>query len=470
MLAKTGSMRWTRAFPILSPCVLTHSFLTPLPCSLLQQQQQQHHGWGTATPSSTCRSSPIHNTPRRYQTTLASSWEAEPLSSFVSPKDLPSNLTLAPTPDDVLTLQDNQRLVCMGDIHGDASALLECLELAGVIGKTNYRPGFPIYPTWTGGDTILVQIGDILDRGYYDLHCMQILCDLSHQAQKSGGKVICLLGNHEIMNVVGDFSYVAEDTNWMFQHAVGTLVDQTLPLLQNGKSKNATRSPWRVQYHCKDPDRNAAFEPNGILSHSVLANMKVAVQVGRTLCVHAGLVPEHLQKHGGVSGINSITKSYIMGDFMKGENFKFNNVANYEDVVQESYKHAYDRKLTYYNNIPELLAGSDSPVFLREFSSPPDVQKQGEESLKKLGDVLQSESCDRMVMGHTPQAHANAIFEGKAWRIDTGMSSSVGRFEGAREVLEIVQRNGKEVVHVLTRDGRVPGDERTAPAHSDLIF
>lgn len=47
----------------------------------------------------------------------------------------------------------------MGDIHGDIVKAAAALCAAGVLGEED---GLPI---WTGGDTTVVQIGDVLDRG-----------------------------------------------------------------------------------------------------------------------------------------------------------------------------------------------------------------------------------------------------------------------------------------------------------------
>lgn len=58
---------------------------------------------------------------------------------------------------------------------------------------------------WIGGKAILVQMGDILDRGPDESDCLQRLLSLQAQARAAGGDVIMLLGNHEIMNAELDF-------------------------------------------------------------------------------------------------------------------------------------------------------------------------------------------------------------------------------------------------------------------------
>jgi hypothetical protein len=78
--------------------------------------------------------------------------------------------------------------------------------------------------------------------------------------------------------------------------------------------------------------------------------------------------------------------------------------------------------------------------------------------------VLKRLEADRMVIGHTPQSQINAILNGKAWRIDVGMSR--GMKGTLPEVLEISKgEDGVETVAVLTVDGKVPAEERYVIGH-----
>ena len=49
-----------------------------------------------------------------------------------------------------------QRIVAVGDLHGDYPVWLDIARGAGVIDSGNH---------WAGGKTILVQLGDVTDRG-----------------------------------------------------------------------------------------------------------------------------------------------------------------------------------------------------------------------------------------------------------------------------------------------------------------
>jgi 3',5'-cyclic AMP phosphodiesterase CpdA len=59
--------------------------------------------------------------------------------------------------------------------------------------------------TWIAGNDILVQTGDIVDRGPYALGIYQLMGELRSQALLTGGQVVSIMGNHEVMNALGDW-------------------------------------------------------------------------------------------------------------------------------------------------------------------------------------------------------------------------------------------------------------------------
>lgn len=89
----------------------------------------------------------------------------------------------------------DRRIVVIGDVHGAAASLTSILTKAGVIDAQK---------RWTGGNAILVQTGDVTDRGAGMKDALDLLMALEEQAPKSGGRVQQILGNHEVMNLVGE--------------------------------------------------------------------------------------------------------------------------------------------------------------------------------------------------------------------------------------------------------------------------
>ena len=89
-----------------------------------------------------------------------------------------------------------------------------------------------------------------------------------------------------------------------------------------------------------------------------------------------------------------------------------------------------------------LLHPRDSPVWSRALSSPADAEPHPRSS-GVLAASLSALGVKRLVVGHTPQAHANAACGGGVWRIDTGMGAAMGG--GAVEALEITPGGGVRV-------------------------
>ena len=103
-------------------------------------------------------------------------------------------------------MQTNGRVVAIGDLHGDIQQARRALRIAGVLGKDDDDN---VNPQWVGGDTVLVQVGDVLDRGDDEIGILILLQKLGKAARKAGGDVFVLNGNHEVLNISGDFRYVS---------------------------------------------------------------------------------------------------------------------------------------------------------------------------------------------------------------------------------------------------------------------
>jgi len=80
-------------------------------------------------------------------------------------------------------------IIVIGDAHGDYHAFAAALIHAGLMDPSL---------NWTGGKTILVQTGDIIDRGADPLQIDKLLDTLQPLARKAGGMIARLVGNHEL--------------------------------------------------------------------------------------------------------------------------------------------------------------------------------------------------------------------------------------------------------------------------------
>ena len=111
---------------------------------------------------------------------------------------------------------DNNRLVIIGDIHGDIRRFKDILIDAKVINKNIEWIAEP-------KNTIVIQMGDQVDSINRDpaLDDWEVLPDvemihftnmLNKIARSKGGRVISLIGNHELMNTIGNYSYVSSNS------------------------------------------------------------------------------------------------------------------------------------------------------------------------------------------------------------------------------------------------------------------
>jgi hypothetical protein len=178
------------------------------------------------------------------------------------------------------------RIVAIGDLHGDLAVTKKVLRLVGAIDRKG---------RWAGGKMVLVQTGDQIDRGDGDRAIIDLFRRLRKEARKAGGRVIPLNGNHEILNVRGRFStYVTPGAFRAFR---------TVPDLRLDRK--------RVQkYPEPQRARAAALLPGGPYAR-ILSTRPVVAVVGRNVFVHGGVLPKHVRL--GLAEINRQTSRWMRG-------------------------------------------------------------------------------------------------------------------------------------------------------------
>lgn len=265
-------------------------------------------------------------------------------------------------------VSDGRRVVAIGDLHGDLEAAWAALRLAGAMDQAGH---------WSGADLILVQTGDILDRGDDEAEIWELFDRLAEEARAAGGAIYLLNGNHELMNAYQDFRYVTE----------GGFADfGDTPAPSSPDSLFLAMEP-------EEQGRAAAFLPGGPAALR-LARQNVVQVVGETLFVHGGLLPANLEL--GLDSLNAQAHGWLRGERPE----------------------------------PEWIRGEDSPVWARVYSREPDPA-----ACDALSAVLEALELERMVVGHTVQnSGITAFCGGRVWAIDVGMAEAYG---GRPEVLEI---------------------------------
>jgi hypothetical protein len=306
-----------------------------------------------------------------------------------------------------------RRIIVIGDIHGDMSMLLECLRIGKLIDSNtsqghNYK--------WIGGDTVVVQVGDQIDSCRFngvdscndpdtynyvdnadDINILYFMTKLHNKAVKHGGAVYSLIGNHELMNVMGDFNYVSHNNIRHFDNYK--------------HNDNHTDIIIKDGYEA----RKVAFAPGNKIANFLACTRKMTLIIGSNLFVHAGMVPQMIAKYK-IDDMNKILTLFLFNELKQPELFK--------DL---------------------FLSGKISPLWTRIFGTTIDNCIELLQPLKEIYNV------NKIYVGHTPQIDKGISSQcnNNVWQTDVGMSKAFSNFNSHRkaQVLEIL--NDGEEINIL---------------------
>ena len=225
--------------------------------------------------------------------------------------------------DDIIYEYPNcDRLVIIGDIHGDIKRLKTILIDAKIINNNIEWISEP-------PNTVVVQMGDQVDSLNRDesIAEWEVLDDveviyftnlLDKFAQSKGGRFISIIGNHEFMNVIGNYSYVSNKS------------------MANNENK-----------------RRDLFKAKGVLS-PILSKRPIVLKIGELFFCHAGLTTKHLEllkKYDkNISYINRIWKNFVLhGNVLKEDKELFDKILlDYNGIL-------WTRELDNQNDLNEML-------------------------------------------------------------------------------------------------------------------
>lgn len=305
-----------------------------------------------------------------------------------------------------------EKVVSVGDVHGDCDALIAALHMGGVVDAGG---------RWTGGKSHAVQIGDIPARGPQSRKAYDYLMGLEQEAEAAGGRVHCIIGNHDAMVMYGDLRGVLAEEFEEFKtpDSERLLKEKFEKDLAGEKQKGeAPATPEAMELYRTVWDRNhppgwvehrRAFQETGKYGAWIRQHNSV-IRIDDTLYVHAGISPNFL----------NLTAAQI------------------NQTIRHELEHPHRLP-------PGLCSNTDGPLWYRGFA-------EGDEAelAAHVTRVLRIYGVRRIVIGHSVTRTAILPrFGTRIVNIDLGLSRIYKR-PAACLVLE------KGVPAIVFRDQRFP--------------
>lgn len=331
------------------------------------------------------------------------------------------------------------RVVAISDVHGAFDAMQATLRQSGVLDADS---------AWAGGDTHLVVTGDLLDRGPDSRKVMDHLMALEGQAAAAGGRVHVLLGNHEVMNLVGDLRYVAAEEYAAFaDDETPEQRDRWFERYVLAEGGVADRDALRQKFDEGRPPgffaHREAFRGDGKYGRWLLEKPLVVV-LNDTAYVHGGLSPSIAEL--GLGGVNESMRAELTQYVAALDTL---TEAGVLDPVVNFYDHAamLERLPKEATGVPAVTAAIetvmrlsrssihqlDSPLWYRgNIGCGPLIE------IDRLAPVLDRLGAERVVIGHTPTQSRQVLsrLAGRVVEIDTGMLTEWYEGTGNALVLE----------------------------------
>jgi len=362
-----------------------------------------------------------------------------------------------------LTAQGPQRIIAIGDIHGSLDGFTAILKKTGLIDDQH---------KWTGGRTQLLQTGDYTDRGEGTRAVMDLLMVLERQAKDAGGRVVVLLGNHEVMNLIGETRDVTReiyatfaDPNSERKREQAWQNYSKLAELKTQKGEpvpsvyTQTREAWLTTHPIGYAEYKEALSPRGKYG-AWLRGKPMVAEAGGSIFMHAGINPANapakiedlnLQLRDEIKRLDQFVERLIAAKLATRE-FSLQEilqVASAEiglaNAIITAAKEAGNEADRGRLNVPLLMEAQDvmkvdswlainpeAALWYRGLATVTDDPSGG-----PFGTLLQAYGAKRFVTGHTPQQSRSITirFGGRAVLIDTGMLASV--YKGRASALEI---------------------------------
>jgi hypothetical protein len=267
-----------------------------------------------------------------------------------------------------------RRIVAVGDVHGAYDNLIVILRAAGVVDDKG---------RWTGGNTHLVQVGDVVDRGADSRKAIDLYRRLDREASRAGGRVHYLLGNHEALRLLGDVRYTTAGEFAAFATRSSADVRRALAERVAPAERDAILARPLGMIELND-----AFAPDGDYG-SYLLSLNAVVRINDIVFLHGGISPAFAARSCG--DINASIRRELGTD--------------------------QDRTLA--NQKQSLSTREDGPLWYRGYATEADAFRPAFDA------ILAAQHAQAFVVGHTPRPESRIVsrFGGRVFMLDTGMQT-----------------------------------------------
>ena len=356
---------------------------------------------------------------------------------------------------------DVERIVAVSDIHGAYDALVATLQASNVIDDSL---------AWSGGKTHFVITGDLLDRGPDSRRVMDLIIRLEHEARLVDGQVHQLLGNHEVMNLIGDLRYVSDEEFAAFLD-IESVEERELwyQRFRHSKPPDTGEAAVRSEFDEKAPPgyfgHRRAFRHDGVYGKWLLEKPLMVV-INDTVFVHGGL-PPYVTDHG-LTDVNTALREDLYDYVTTRAMLADADVMSPIDSFKESPTMLVDRLETaeieneFVGAAQDILALSKSP--LHRPAGP--TWYRGTATCSRLIEVdglnaaLDAIGAKRVVIGHTTTItrRVQQRMDGRVIEIDTGMLKANYQGSGNALIIEddrltVVNQDGATELSPIAHPG-----------------
>lgn len=330
-------------------------------------------------------------------------------------------------PSIISDLSEIDRMIVISDIHGDIDLAITHMIIPKLIKRVYKESDLTVslwykdesikrIYEWIGVKTIAVQVGDQVDRcrpyrtncrnsnetindEASDLTIMFFYMDLHIVALKANCALYSLLGNHEILNVIGNMNYVS------------------FKGLKEFPTNDEDITKGRIASFSRESTKYFYKKKKSTLAEFLGCGRLTSIIVGGYLCIHAGIMEPLINlvhKKNGTSSTNPSAKD------------KARIVPTINTAVREWLLTSYDEKDKEF--IDAIINGKDeSPFWPRLFGNiKRNLDIETSDCKKIVSPILAALDIKGIIVGHTPQykININSTCSKKIWRVDIASSQA----------------------------------------------